>query len=491
VAEETEEATRRVQRAAMSHGVEPQALWVAGAGIASLALYRSLAELGDLSVHLTAYLVIHAGLFAIYAGVVFLLARRVFTLPPWTARRAAPPLVIARRDSAASPAVVPQDTPPAPPRALEYPIPPPERRVPARSRVTPILLIAFAAGFRITLLFVPASLSPGTTPAIHPPLAEAVFGAAARAGLGEIGAKGILVLFDLATALALALLLRRLGRPLSLAALYLWNPLVVIEIAGGGHKGPLGILFLVLAALFIVGERRALGISSYAVSILARGVPVAFAPIFIRRFKIHHLLLGAGVLVVGALASSGGGGRMLPALAAQAVSADHNAVAFPAVRAGLEAVVPVETLERAVRRLGTKLDRPAWGETLARWVQPDLLARGVLCALLAGMILISIDVPEIQRELLCAAGLLLVLSPAVHPWYALWVVPFAAAEVSLPWLLFTGLVPLSYLSLRAPDGRVPMDVLAIEWGAPAVLALALGIRKRIVARRIRALAARA
>jgi hypothetical protein len=491
VAEESEEATPRILRVAAFEGAERPALWVAGAGLASLGLYRALAELGDLRAHMTAYLVIHAFLFAIYAGIVFLLARRVFTLPPWTARRAAPPFVVARRDSAAPPAIVVPEPPPAPRGPLDYPLPPPARDGRPRSRVTPILLVAFAIAFRATLLFVPPSLTDSTIPTIHPPLAEA-FAAAARAELGGIGHKGIFILFDLAVAGALALLLRRLGRPMSFAALYLWNPLVVVEVAGSGHTDPLGILLLVLSALFIAGERRALGIASYAASLLARVLPLAFAPIFIRRFKAHHLLLGAGIVVLGVLPYAGSGRAMVSKLAAHAGSADHNSVVFPAVRAALDAVVPVETLEGAVKRLGARLGDPAWCEPLARWVHPDPLARGLLLfVLLAGMIVIGIDVPEIQRELLCAAGLLFVLSPAVHPWLVLWIVPFAAAEVSLPWLLFTGLVPLSYLSLRAPDGRVPLKVLAIEWGAPALLGIVLRVRKQVVARRIRALAARA
>src|SRR5262249_58569856 len=123
---------------------------------------------------------------------------------------------------------------------------------------------------------------------------------------------------------ALALLLRRLGRPMSLAALYAWNPLVVVEVAGSGHADPLGLFFLILAALFIVGERRVLGIGSYAVSILARLLPLAFAPIFIRRFKAHHLLLGAAIVVLGYLPYAGARGAMFTGLATYAAHSDYN-----------------------------------------------------------------------------------------------------------------------------------------------------------------------
>src|SRR5262249_23380133 len=82
----SEAATRRIVRAAVARGTERSGFWIAGAGLASLALYRSLAELGDLRAHLTAYLAIHTMLFAIYAGVVFLLAARGLARPPRTSR---------------------------------------------------------------------------------------------------------------------------------------------------------------------------------------------------------------------------------------------------------------------------------------------------------------------------------------------------------------------------------------------------------------------
>jgi hypothetical protein len=529
-------------------------------GLVSLALYRYLAGLVDWRAHVTGYLFLHIALFAVYGILVGLLTWKSFTRPPWTTERMRPPVMVARRETdpaaatirraasieaasrgagvaaAGEPETAPDDPEMAPDEgtAAELAWPP----APARpmSRITPLLLIAFAVAFRVTLLFVPASLShdvhravwdgrvlasggnpyretPASArlaplrdagwaqidhpsePSASPPLSAAVFGLAARAGLGEIGFKSVFVLFDIMTIVALGFLLRRIGRPMSWVALYAWNPLVVMEIAGSGHAEPLAVILLVLAAIFIAGERRILGIGGYALSIFTRLIPLSFAPIVIRRFKAPHLLLGAAVAALGWLAYPGAGAAASARLADLAATGGHNVVVFPLVRAAIDIALPEKTAQPPGpdrREDTTTTADPVRGGWLARWAAPGPLALVVLAlALLGGTIAISLDVEEITGELLCASALVLVLAPRVDPWHALWIVPFAAAEVSLPGLLFTGLVPLSYLSLRVPGGEVSAWALAVEWGAPAVLAIVLAARKRAVTRRIRDRAARA
>jgi len=260
---------------------------------------------------------------------------------------------------------------------------------------------------------------------------------------------------------------------------------------GERYAEPLALILVVLAALFIAGERRILGIGGYALSVLARLLPLSFAPIVIRRFKWPHLLLGATIAALGWLALPGAGAALSTRLADLAAHGGHNVVVFPIVRAAVETAVPAEAVQRGASSADPPHGAPIREGWLARWRAPGPLALVVLAlALLGGTIAISLDVAEITAELLCASALALALAPRVDPWHALWIVPFAAAEVSLPGLLFTGLAPLCYLSLRVPGGQIPTWALALEWGAPALLAIALAARKRAVTHRIRALAAR-
>ncbi len=192
----------------------------------------------------------------------------------------------------------------------------------------------------------------------------------------------------------------------------------------------------------------------------------------VRRLKWHELLIVVAVLAALFAPYAGAGSRLFSGLHAYAENWDHNSVVFPALRAALEAAAPFETLRGWLGSLRHFLGDPAWSAGLESLAWPATLARLILLAVfLAGSFVISMDAAGIDQELFLATGLLLVLTPTLHPWYLLWIVPFAAAGPSIPWLLFTALAPLSYLSLRAPGGRVPAWVLAFEWGIPAATAL--------------------
>ena len=69
-------------------------------------------------------------------------------------------------------------------------------------------------------------------------------------------------------------------------------------------------------------------------------------------------------------------------------------------------------------------------------------------------------------ECLLVLGGVLLLSPTRHPWYLLWILPFAAAKRSWAWLTLCGTVPLAYL---AGAGDISMPVrLAVYLPAAAV-----------------------
>lgn len=82
---------------------------------------------------------------------------------------------------------------------------------------------------------------PGVT-AIYPPLTQWIFAALASVKLGALGFK---IAFSAADMLLCALLCSRFGpRP---AIVYAWNPLAAVSIAGGGHYDSLFMLAMVLA----------------------------------------------------------------------------------------------------------------------------------------------------------------------------------------------------------------------------------------------------
>ena len=69
---------------------------------------------------------------------------------------------------------------------------------------------------------------------------------------------------------------------------------------------------------------------------------------------------------------------------------------------------------------------------------------------------------------------MVIFSPTVHPWYVLWVLPFAAIYLSPAWLIFGALVPLSYL---ATGSSVPWSIRSIEYAPLLGLLVVEGWRR--------------
>ena len=80
-------------------------------------------------------------------------------------------------------------------------------------------------------------------------------------------------------------------------------------------------------------------------------------------------------------------------------------------------------------------------------------------------------------------GAFLVLTPVLHPWYVIWVLPFAALRGAWPWFVFAAFTPLAYLPREGwwregvwqPAGWIPW----VEWGSLALAALLYALRGKL------------
>ena len=87
---------------------------------------------------------------------------------------------------------------------------------------------------------------------VYPPLAIAAFSIASRLPWPVLGWKAMLVAVDLLSCLVLLRLARARGVPTGRVIAYAWNPMVVLEVAGMGHVDALGVLPMLVAALFLI-----------------------------------------------------------------------------------------------------------------------------------------------------------------------------------------------------------------------------------------------
>lgn len=299
-----------------------------------------------------------------------------------------------------------------------------------------------------------ASLNHTDLPAIYPPGAQWVFAVLAAVSPSPLLFRGAMVLIDLVLIVAIGALLAGRGQDPRLLVLYAWHPLVAVEVASSGHYEPLALLPLVAGLLAWDRSREgALPWILWGFAIATKYVGGAAG-----WFAARELLrLGRPRRAVLGLAISG--------LAAVALAAPFFFDGTP----------PLGSLGTYVEHWGHNgsvhaLLTPLIGYHPARYVV------AVLFLGWAGWLTFRGGDPA-RSFLLLFAGLV-VLSPVVHPWYGLWLIALLPLFPSAPLLVFSVLLPLSYLAWTAQAAggawAAPGWVPWLEYGLP--LALALGIR---------------
>ncbi len=278
---------------------------------------------------------------------------------------------------------------------------------------------------------------------IYPPAAQLLFAAAAAVAPEPIAWKLLLLAVEALLLVSLRSLLRRRGLPEERLLLYYWNPLVIVESFGSGHLD-VAAASLLLAALALE-ERRRPGWAglAFGVSILTKYVPALLAPAWARRGTGRLLLVAAGVVLLLHAPFAGAGSSLWTGLATYSRHWEFNGSLYPLLRAA---------------GLGSDAARALLAAALAA------------CALLAGRRVR----PASAAALACFTALTL-LSPTVFPWYLVPIVALLPLHPDPGWIVVTGLVPLSYITLSGyvtgGAWRLPVWVPWVEYGT---LALAWG-----------------
>lgn len=248
---------------------------------------------------------------------------------------------------------------------------------------------------------------------LYPPGAQAFFSAVhALAPNSVLAMKAALALAELATLAALVWLLAALGLPLARAAIYAWNPLVLVEVWGSAHLDALAMLFIVLAVRVGLAERHALAGALLGAGALIKLYPAALLPLFLAR------LIGRGRVALRLLAFLG------------VVSFGYA----PALVRGVDA------LGSLPRYLAEERFNPGLLRSLVGMPELSLPATA-LWILAVAWWRRGRPLPEAAVWLV---GGFVLLSPNIFPWYVLWLVPFLALAPSVAWIAFTGTVALAY-----------------------------------------------
>lgn len=294
-------------------------------------------------------------------------------------------------------------------------------------------------------------LNHADVPTIYPPMAQFLFGAAARLAAEPWAWKATLLALEALLLLGLASLLRARGQPRERLLLYFWNPLVIVESFGSGHVDLAAAAFLVFALALHERERPRLSGLAFAAAVLVKYMPLLLVPALLRRRAY-------GTLAVAALAA---GALFLPFLGAG-----------PALWTGLATYLRHWEFNGSLYAIARPLFESG---------EPPRLLLAALVA--AAAPIVAWRARTLSGAALCLLAAWILASPTVYPWYLVMLVALLPLHADAGILLFSGLVALSYAALAALRAtgvhELPGWIPWFEYGGwAAVAAAALLLRAR-------------
>lgn len=289
------------------------------------------------------------------------------------------------------------------------------------------------------------------------------------------------ITLDLLTGWLVMDILRLLNLPRRRVLIYLWSPLIIIEFAHSAHMDA-WMISLVIATFWLLvkanpgshneSKLKTGSVLTMAGATLTKIVPVILMPLMLRRWGWSRLILFGGItVVIAALFTIGAGWGLTGPLDGEGLFGairiyaklwNHNSGIYHWLEVALTGyqtagAVPVEPQFEA-------------GILLSKLITAGLAG---LAVLLTGWWAWRIDDPQkaghetrslnLLRLAVIPIGAYLLLTPTIHPWYVILIVPFLpfllprrseaplARSFMWPWVYFTLIVAVSYLSYIDPE----------------------------------------
>jgi hypothetical protein len=252
-------------------------------------------------------------------------------------------------------------------------------------------------------------------PTIYPPFLMFVFAAVGWISHTVTAWKAACIGFDLAAGFCLMAALVAHGRSRLWALVYLWHPLVIVEFAGSGHADAVGIFLVSLAFWGWARMRWLTAGTALTLAGLVKFLPWAAVFVLLRRLKWKWILFPAMVALF-YLPFQLGEADALGSLRVFAAKWRSNDFLFSFL---LQESEPGEAGLLWAKRTGAVLVGVVWF-----WV---MLRRRPLPSVYAWSL-----------------GTALLVSPVVHPWYVIWLLPAVLFASHPAWWLWSITVFLAY-----------------------------------------------
>lgn len=232
--------------------------------------------------------------------------------------------------------------------------------------------------------------------------------------------------FDMATILAILLLLRQLGIKDSNLIIYAWAPLPIVEISQTGHNDSMVVFLMMVSFLLLLRGRRCFSSAVMGLSVVSKFFPIFFAPVLFRRWGVRGTLTFFGVIAAFHAPFLVMGPIYYDLLYAVNTSF-FNGSLFPVVTSVL-----------------------GWTGIFSNpGFAAQLVVYCIYAVVFAWAILLSwrgrTDSTELMRICFLLTGTLLLLNRTFFPWYMTWMLPFVALYASTAWLLLSGSIFLGYM----------------------------------------------
>jgi alpha-1,6-mannosyltransferase len=334
---------------------------------------------------------------------------------------------------------------------------------------------------RYQLQTVRASIGHAQLPTIYPPLAQAIFSVSSLFTPSTIPIRVLGGLAIMCSAILLFRLLKWRGINPSLVVLFVFNPLVLVEVYVSGHVDIFAVMFVLGAFYLAQIGRHSLSACLLACAVLTKVIPILIIPVVLkRRWKQWGLCLTIISCVY--LLFSMSDCSPLGSLSTFSGKWRHNDGMFGALHWFFEqGLSNIESLSYI-------------SHTLSRWLTgtSQINTPGLVAMLSTKLMCLSLVLAfylwlrrtdwNIEIKALSLFAFFFTVSPVVHPWYLIWILPILPYLWSINGLASTApLIWWSISSLVAYEARIeliingrwhtPVELLWLEYGVLGCLCL--------------------
>ena len=249
-------------------------------------------------------------------------------------------------------------------------------------------------------------------PAIYPPMTQIV-NAFVFLGFRTIfGFKIAFLIIEGYLIITILTILKLRGQRLERILIYVWNPLVIVEIAGSGHHDVL-VVSLLLGALFLIEKRKILpSILFFSGAILSKFYPLIMILTFLKGLSIRYW----AILIVSLVT-----------------------ISLPYLFAGKNFFEGLKIYGQNWRFYGSLF--PA----ISDQVSSEAATMFIIMFLLFGLIMIFWFSRHCRlRQMFWLTGAIILFTPTLYPWYLIWMIPYLCFFHNPAWLLLSGLSMVSY-----------------------------------------------